>query len=147
MGMLFKLIKALSRKQAFTLLEMLVALFFFAMVTLSIQSVFANYQRIYQAYTDSRVSEWHQFLLLLEKELARYQFVSADGKEILVQDRQTHQSFHILLKNQKIYKASGHQPYFYGVADWQVTAMEGYLIIELATVEGQVYRGMVIYAP
>lgn len=129
-------------KKAFTLMETLVVLFVFSLIMHSLTLAILNYQRVDQFIRDDYTPEWHQFLLLLEHELDRYDLVNVTSQQITVTD--STQRFQIVHHNHKIYKTPGHHPYLFNVKSWQLNYQEPFLWITLEFNNQQQFSGQLL---
>lgn len=131
-----------SFKRAFTLIEALVVLFVFSLIMHSLTLAILNYQRVDQYIREDYTPEWHQFLLLLEHELDRYDLVNVSSQQLTVTD--STQRFQIIHHNHKIYKTPGHHPYLFDVNRWQLSYQEPFLWITLEFNNQQQFSGQLL---
>lgn len=129
-------------KEGFTLIETLMSLFVFSLIMHSLTLAILNYQRVDQFIRDDYTPEWHQFLLLLEHELARYELVNVSPQQLTVSDQT--QRFQIIHHNHKIYKTPGHHPYLFNVKRWQLSYQEPFLWITLEFNNQQHFSGQLL---
>lgn len=114
-------------KIGFTLIECLWALVVLAFVLWGIQANWELLNITYRLHREDHTADFHQFALLLEKELTKYQVAEIQPHMMLVEDKQSYQKYTIECKNDKIYKSPGHHPYLYEVQEWQLS-LEGELL-------------------
>lgn len=133
---------ARNSQRGITLVETLFAMFIFSLVMHTLTLAVVNYRRVDTAIRDDYTPEWHQFLLLLDHELDRYQLVNTSPQQLTLQDN--NKRFQIIQHNNKIYKTPGHHPYLLDVRQWQLSYQQSFLSITLEFNNGQQFSGRIL---
>lgn len=127
-----------TSQAAFTLIECLLALTILSLIMHGLMTSIQQYRKVDQQIRDDQYLEWQHFILCIESELSQYKIVSLSNQQINISDDlQRHYS--IILKNQKIYKTPGHQPYLYHVKNWNLSSDPPFIDVTLEFTNGQIF--------
>ena len=131
-----------THKNAFTLLEALLALLVFAIIMHSLSMAVTHYYQIEETFRTDKGLEFQLFTKIISLEIDNYQFISASPETIILTDKT--KQFTIIHSNQKIYKTPGHQPYLYDVQQWHLNWSDPILTITVVFTNQQQYTTQLI---
>ncbi|UUX34227.1 competence type IV pilus minor pilin ComGF [Fundicoccus culcitae] len=134
----------MTHKRAFSLMEMLLSLFIFSLIISGLYTSFGNYANLNHTIRNDQSTEWHLFLITLEKELEQFIVEDVQYNKIFMLDSTNMQAYQIILQNNKIYKTPGHQPYLYQVNDWNLSLDENLLLIRLQFKNNQIFEAHLV---
>lgn len=128
----------------FSLLETLLVLGIFALITHALTISLSHYKRIDSALRTDRSLDWQHFSVMLEEELKHFEIYEAHPTKLKICNKNNPLDIsQIILKNHKIYRTPGHQPYLYQVTSWQVDYQEPCLNIVAELDNGQVFSTLI----
>lgn len=132
-----------SNRKGFTLLEALLSLFIIGLITQLLVVSLQSYRRIDQTMRADYSAQWYNFLAVFEREMMRYQVKEVTPQSLMIEEIESKQPYSIILKNNKIYKTTGYQPFLYHVTQWQLGYSEPFLQVEVEFDNGQQFNGVV----
>lgn len=130
-------------KRAFTMLEMIFALFILALVMQLLMSLTTSSLSIYQVYVQDNQGKFNHFLNLLDRELDHYQDYRVTPQRMVMYHKETSAYANISVVNQKIAKGPGHQILLYQVKSWQLQQFPAFLWVQVQFTNDQVFQGWV----
>lgn len=133
-----------KNKSGFTLIESLLSLLLIGIITQTLMLSIQSYRRVDTQIREDYSAQWHQFIALIERELALYSLVDLSDGGLVIEEKTTGKQYDIVLRNNKIYKRKGHQPLLYEVTKWELNYEAPFLNIVIEFENGQQFGGTIL---
>ncbi|WP_028125075.1 competence type IV pilus minor pilin ComGF [Eremococcus coleocola] len=131
-----------AQTKAFTLIESLFVLFIASLILYSLQSVLLVYRQEVNRVQADHYLDFHQFLVLLENELKRYDQVQVESKQIIVKSNEA-ETFYLQAYQNQLIKRPGYHPLLLEVADFTFFEFSSGLYVWVEFDNGQKFTGFI----
>lgn len=136
------ILKRSWNRKAFTLMEMLMALFIVSLIMISLQMLVQQFNQYEQMVKNNRSTEWHQLLKAIQTELDNGNFLKCDNHHLFYETPEN--QFEIFLRNHIIQIRPGYHPLMYEVQDWSIVEENNILSIQLLTDQNEYFEGSLV---